>query len=1010
MFKKLLVAVLLSAALPALIFAQSSGKIAGVVKDKATGDPLPGVNIVVEGTSQGSASDVDGYFVILNVPVGVVNLRATYIGYKDVVIEGVRVSAGITSEVNFEMSPTTLELEEAVVVTAKRPLIEKNTTSSVSLVTDEQLENIPIRGFTNLFATQNSVIVQNGVVHIRGGRGDEVGYYIDGASANTILSNTRAVGIIQEALEEFQVLAGGYTAEFGGANSGIIRAELKTGTPDYHFSIDYQTDQFANEGHKFLDTYSYKQHITVATLSGPLLNKKIRFFVAGENNFQGDPVKRFSRGFTIDDFFAPGTPKADRVFVDSNPSNANVAKGNPDVITALNYPAGFTPKNLLNRYTANGTLLFDYQPIRVRLSGSYTHTRSRTNSAPMLTILDNRQNFRDSFSYLTSAKITHVLSPKTFYNLTFSFFHSKGETKDDYFGNDWKKWYDSTAVANFTKGKVIYRDRYRPQFAYRFNGFPFNREGTPSAGYNIQNQTYLGGALDLVSQVGRYNEVKIGGDFRYYTMRNFSVRASAISLLGDKGVSKIEDLDVGVWKTTSVVNNYGYDIYGNESSDTKYDASGQEIAAAPKNPVFGSAYIQDKIEFNDIIVQAGLRLDVFDSDDRILTPRDNPPVNNKTQTLKPEAFKPQKTFKQVSPRLGFSFPVTDRTKFYLQYGKFIQMPQLGTVYVGTNIYDRQYVRDGFAFLNPAGFGLEPIRTTSYEMGFAQQLSSVAAIDISGFYKNVQGQVQTDRVFADPTFPGASQFNILVNGDFATTKGLEFRLTVRRVKNLQAQVNYTFTNAKGTGSNRLSFVGATERVSEKPTVISPLDFSQAHTGSIILDYRFPKNNPLSALRQLGLNALFTFNSGHPYTRANPLVGGQTDPFTAGTDFMTDTRTRKAAEAQGNSRTPWNFNLDLRLDKTFNFTQNLQGTLYLRINNLTNRKNVLNVFQNTGTPDDDGFLSNRARSQATIDANGGDTYVRQYQIINLDNGQAYWNQLGLQLYGTPRQIFLGFKLSY
>src|SRR4030042_5334235 len=195
MFKKLFVVVML---IPIIAFAQSSGKIAGVVIDKSTGEPLPGVNVILEGTTLGSSTDIDGYFVILNIPVTLYSVRANYIGYKDVVVENLRVSAGITTEINFQLEPTTLELEEAIVITAERPLVEKNVTQSISLVTSKDIESIPVRGFNNLLQLQNSVIVQDGNVHIRGGRTEETGYYVDGASTTNVLDNTSAIYVIQE--------------------------------------------------------------------------------------------------------------------------------------------------------------------------------------------------------------------------------------------------------------------------------------------------------------------------------------------------------------------------------------------------------------------------------------------------------------------------------------------------------------------------------------------------------------------------------------------------------------------------------------------------------------------------------------------------------------------------------------------------------------------------------------------------------------------------------------------
>ena len=182
--------ILLLISLPALLFGQSSGKLVGVVKDKGTNEPLPGVNISLEGTTMGAASDVDGYFVILNVPVGTYTVRANFIGYQDVFMEKVRVSADVTAEVNFNLSETAIE-GQAVVITAEKPLVEKHITQSVSLVTSDDLENMPVRGFNNVIATQNSVVVQDGNVHIRGGRHDEVGYYIDGASSIDPLTNTQ---------------------------------------------------------------------------------------------------------------------------------------------------------------------------------------------------------------------------------------------------------------------------------------------------------------------------------------------------------------------------------------------------------------------------------------------------------------------------------------------------------------------------------------------------------------------------------------------------------------------------------------------------------------------------------------------------------------------------------------------------------------------------------------------------------------------------------------------------
>src|SRR4030042_6930976 len=132
------------------------------------------------------------------------------------------------------------------------------------------------------------------------------------------------------------------------------------------------------------------------------------------------------------------------------------------------------------------------------------------------------------------------------------------------------------------------------------------------------------------------------------------------------------------------------------------------------------------------------------------------------------------------------------------------------------------IQGGFYYINPIGFGLDPIKTTSYEIGFRQQISSVAAIDIAGFYKNIKGQIQVTKTTVLPT-ADTQDYERFVNGDFATTKGIEFRLTLRRTSRVQAQINYTLTQAKGTGSDNTAYHGAIYNGTQIPTIVQPLDY-------------------------------------------------------------------------------------------------------------------------------------------------------------------------------------------
>ena len=203
-----------------------------------------------------------------------------------------------------------------------------------------------------------------------------------------------------------------------------------------------------------------------------------------------------------------------------------------------------------------------------------------------------------------------------------------------------------------------------------------------------------------------------------------------------------------------------------------------------------------------------------------------------------------------------------------------------------------------------------VRTTQYEIGFKQQVSDNAALKVTGFYKNQKGLIQADRV-SEYSGDLTSAYNYVRNGDFATTKGLEFSLLLRRISGFSANMNYTMSQAEGTGSGRSSYLSALDRGSEAPLMVNPVDFNQTHSGSINLDYRLMSQNQI--LNGLGSNLLFTFNSGHSFTYVYRPAGGQVDAYDAGVDYMNDTRSREALESVGASTTPWVYNLDFKLDK-------------------------------------------------------------------------------------------------
>ncbi|HEY4612355.1 MAG TPA: TonB-dependent receptor, partial [Bacteroidota bacterium] len=301
MYRKLLSVFALLFVLPLLLIAQD-GKLRGTVTDSQSGEPLIGANVIIDGTSLGASSDVNGEYIILSVPPGAFTVKASYIGYASVTVSDVRVSANLTTTQDFQLSSTAIQTREIEVV-AERPLIQRNTTNTVRINTQENIESLPIRGLENFLALEAGVVERDGRLYVRGGRAGEVAYFVEGANTtNPINRGTNSQGenvsVIQEAIEEYQLQSGGYTAEFGGGGAGIVRTTIRTGGTDLKWTLDYQTDDFAKPGEEFLGTSAFGYRNAVLTIGGPLTNG-IRFFATGQHNYNRQSQKMFIEPFSF---------------------------------------------------------------------------------------------------------------------------------------------------------------------------------------------------------------------------------------------------------------------------------------------------------------------------------------------------------------------------------------------------------------------------------------------------------------------------------------------------------------------------------------------------------------------------------------------------------------------------------------------------------------------------------------------------------------------------------------
>ena len=1017
--------------IPVMILGQSSGKISGTVTDE-DGNPLTGANVIVVGTSFGAATDENGDFNILSLPPGKYSVQVDYIGYTSVTMSNVLVTAMLTSSTDFVLATSTVE-GEMVEIVAQRPLIHPDKTSSINILTGNHLENMPIRTLDDVVATVPGVVIQDGELHIRGGRSNEISYYVNGASTTSAASRNNLIYVPQEALEEIQVQVGGYDATISGSNSGVVKSQLKTGTSEFHGSFGYQLDG-PGVGKKSFNTNSFGHKIMLGSFSGPI-TKNIKFFTTFETNNEDDPYVGISKGFSFSNK------------VDNYGANANYI----DTLDIV-WPDGYTPGSE-NEYTNfTGTLSLDLNPIRLTLGSVYNKdtnwyggsvlgnlrelgTSIRPQGLDTSLTIPGRRAYRESSSLLMTAELSYILSSNTILKLNAHSMGQGGETKDEWFGADWEKWQDSLHVQQHLGIPdsiwTPFKDRYSEKENYQINGFRFQVPGTRPNSYSKNSYSKMGFSGSLQTVIGNH-DIAAGFDYNSHEIRTYSVSPSVMVHAADTayglatyGITSYGSLDaIPPWKMRVYADGFGYDLWGNEfDGDTKNYYSnvpgqtGQDTTFidGAKKPTEMGFYIQDKMEYDDIIINAGLRVDILNPNEKTLLRPDSISIYQNSGYIKPDQWTDLGSFTEIQPRIGVSFPVTDKTVVYGYYGKFAQLVDLYATYFTAYDYRNQIARGGYFYLNPVGFGLEPVRTTQYEVGIKQLISNNAAIKLTGFYKNQKGLLMGDRI-SSPKGDLASAYNYIRNGDFATIKGLELTLTMRRTNRLAGDFNYTLSQAEGTGSTKTSYIAAVDRLSDRPNMINPLDYNQTHVGSINLDYRFSSNDNVAWLRDFGANMLFSFSSGHAYTFVYRPVGGQVDPYNVGIDYMLDTRSREALEPLGSSTTPWNFNVDLKMDKKFN-VMGYELTAFARITNLFDRKNILNVYQATGSADDDGFIADPVYSDTFVntyggdkDGNGIDDYVELYTAVNIDNNESYRSVVGQRLISSPRQLFLGFSIGF
>jgi hypothetical protein len=425
---------------------------------------------------------------------------------------------------------------------------------------------------------------------------------------------------------------------------------------------------------------------------------------------------------------------------------------------------------------------------------------------------------------------------------------------------------------------------------------------------------------------------------------------------------------------SSQVNSYNFIKFGAEGKlyDLLYDYRSKASGNNEYNsfydvkPVQLGVYAQDKIETQGMIVNIGLRYDYFDP--KTVVPLDflnplnpgyndvNSPLYGQTQDVEARLRNPvtAKKKQQLSPRIGVSFPITEKDVLHVTYGHYFQLPVFDDFYTN-HAFD---LRGAFKYIGNPNLGEQ--KTIAYEAGVEHGFNDYLKLAVTGFFKDVAGLVDHKKFQNDVT---GEVFWINSNSDYARIKGFEVTLSQRPWHNLSGIVTYTYQVARGRASDKTQAFLDNYYNRMPRTEDFPLDWDQRHTAKTDINWRTPASKgPI--LGDFGIDVVYTFGSGRPYTGTSRVIAPNIPPI-------------------NNKRFPNAWTIDLRFDKGVDFYKNLNLNAFLEIRNLTNEANV-----------------------NLVPANEDNFNIERYEVTGDPAGQfgdpSFWS--------APRRILLGMQLQF
>jgi len=774
------------------VLASTTGKIAGMVVDGSSGEELVGATVCIQGSSLATATDSDGEFYIINVPVGEFTLVISMLGYKTTNVQDVRVLTDLTTPVDVKMMQISLQLDKSVTVYARRPLIQRDQTSSGAIVTRDDIVYLADASSVNgVISNMSGAVTAYDGLHVRGGRVGSLSYYFDGFPISDPFFGTIGIGIVPGVMEELSLTSGGLMPEYGEALSGVVNAITREGTDKYHGRV------------KVSDGWSHRYDMTTATFGD--LHRTNTHTVAVDLS---GPVAPFSRQSTT--FFSAFQFDRDD---------------------------GYLPHNRSKTYFGTGKVVsFPLSGLKVAVDGAYSlreeqsYVHRDNNNLSYDFNLDGLGRIRNE-AYLYGVNADYNVSANTVYSLKASRCRIDYKRAPEHlFDLHYTQWPGYSEDENGVYNGTIQDSNYNASADYYYWGFTTGDDFLPRYDNRVSACSWAN--FSVLSQINKYNQVKLGGDLRHYELR---------------------------WDTRQFFNVQPY---------------GETYVAFPW---IGAAYAQDKIELNDLVVNIGLRLDYMNTDKTYW----NDPIK--------KDFRRQSTTKvQWSPRLGISHPISASSVLRFNYGYLFQPPLAYILY--TNL--RGETESGYSLFGNPDLGAE--KTIYYELGLSQLLGEDVRLQLTTYYKDIRNLIGAREevsgisnftIFTNSDYGSVKGLDLILEsvrlGPLNWSLDYSYMLARGNSSRPDEWYYYYFT------------IADLDQRPQIPTREYPLSYDQRHNLTAVVDFRVPRAQPirfmgLSLPDAWGVNCLAHYGSGLAYTRTDKngrrigMLNGERMPYTLRVD--------------------------------------------------------------------------------------------------------------------------------